>query len=78
MQSVNAKPGFTSLFNGKDLTGWVGDPDLWKVEDNILVGRTTKNLSYNDFLRTEEEYANFAFTCEIRLQGITVVFSFVA
>ena len=43
MQSVNAKPGFTSLFNGKDLTGWVGDPDLWKVEDSILVGRTTKN-----------------------------------
>ena len=69
MQSVNAKPGFTSLFNGKDLTGWVGDPDLWKVEDSILVGRTTKNLSYNDFLRTEKEYANFAFTCETRLQG---------
>ena len=54
MQSVSAKPGFTSLFNGKDLTGWVGDPDLWKVEDSILVGRTTKNLSYNDFLRTEK------------------------
>ena len=69
MQSVNAKSGFTSLFNGKDLTGWVGDPDLWKVEDSILVGRTTKNLSYNDFLRTEKEYANFAFTCETRLQG---------
>ena len=26
-----ADDGFTSLFNGKDLTGWDGDPKLWKV-----------------------------------------------
>jgi hypothetical protein len=25
--------GFKPLFNGKDLTGWTGNPDLWSVED---------------------------------------------
>ena len=69
MQTINTKASFTSLFNGKDLTGWVGDPDLWKVEAGILVGRTTKDLSYNDFLRTEKEYSDFVFYCETRLRG---------
>ena len=37
---MNIKPGFTSLFNGKDLTGWVGDANYWKVEDDAIVGRS--------------------------------------
>ncbi len=66
---MDIKPGFTSIFNGKDLTGWVGDANLWKVEDGILVGRTTEALNYNDFLRTEKEYANFIMYSEVRLHG---------
>jgi hypothetical protein len=31
-----------ALFNGKDLTGWDGDPKLWSVKDGILRGETTK------------------------------------
>src|SRR5687767_9416373 len=30
--------GFKSLFNGKDLTGWRGNPDLWAVEDGGIGG----------------------------------------
>jgi hypothetical protein len=30
------------LFNGKDLTGWDGDPRLWSVQDGVLRGETTK------------------------------------
>ena len=30
------------LFNGKDLTGWDGDPRLWSVKDGVLRGETTK------------------------------------
>ena len=26
------------FFNGKDLTGWVGDESLWSVEDGEIVG----------------------------------------
>ncbi len=30
-----------SLFNGKDLTGWDGDPRLWSVKDGVIHGETT-------------------------------------
>src|SRR5437868_3867198 len=30
-----------SLFNGKDLLGWDGDPRLWSVKDGVLRGETT-------------------------------------
>jgi len=30
-----------SLFNGKDLTGWDGDPRLWSVKDGAIRGQTT-------------------------------------
>lgn len=31
-----------SLFNGKDLTGWDGDPSLWSVKDGVIRGETTE------------------------------------
>lgn len=44
--------GFKPLFNGKDLTGWDGNPELWKVENGEIVGTTTgpEQLAYNQFL----------------------------
>ncbi len=30
------------LFNGKDLTGWDGDPRLWSVKDGVIHGETTE------------------------------------
>ncbi len=30
------------LFNGKDLTGWDGDPRFWSVKDGAIHGETTK------------------------------------
>ena len=33
--------GMRSLFNGKDLTGWDGDPRLWSVKDGVIHGQTT-------------------------------------
>lgn len=29
------------LFNGKDLTDWDGDPNLWSVKDGVIHGQTT-------------------------------------
>ena len=40
--SAAAEDGFVSLFNGKDLTGWDGHADLWKVADGVIRGETTK------------------------------------
>lgn len=33
--------GMRSLFNGKDLEGWDGDPRLWSVKDGVIRGETT-------------------------------------
>ncbi len=40
------------LFNGKDLTGWDGDPRLWSVKDGVIHGETTdeNKASGNTFL----------------------------
>lgn len=47
-----AQDGFKPIFNGKDLTGWDGNPELWSVEDGCITGKTTgpEQLSYNQFL----------------------------
>ncbi len=40
------------LFNGTDLTGWDGNPDLWNVKDGVIHGETTeeKKADGNTFL----------------------------
>lgn len=47
-----AHAGTQSLFNGKDLTGWEGNPDLWSVKDGAITGTTTaeKPAEGNTFL----------------------------
>ena len=63
-----AEPGFVPLFNGEDLSGWEGDPFLWKVEDGMLIGRSP-GIRYNDFLTTVSEYADFVLRFEVHLLG---------
>ncbi|MCA9267592.1 MAG: DUF1080 domain-containing protein [Planctomycetales bacterium] len=47
-----AESGMRSIFNGKDLTGWDGDPRLWSVKDGVLRGETTaeNRASGNTFI----------------------------
>ena len=33
--------GMRPIFNGKDLSGWDGDPRLWSVQDGAIRGETT-------------------------------------
>ncbi|MEY4482812.1 MAG: hypothetical protein RL693_264 [Verrucomicrobiota bacterium] len=49
---LGADDGFRPLFNGKDLAGWDGNPELWSVEDGCITGKTTgpEQLAYNQFL----------------------------
>ena len=53
--------GYVSLFNGKDLTGWVklGGSGTYHVEDGTIVGRTVPNTPHNTFLCTEKEFGDF-------------------
>ncbi len=55
-----------AFFNGKDLSGWQGDPKLWSVEDGEIVGRTT-GLKRNEFLRSELAAEDFRLSFEVKL-----------
>lgn len=58
------------LFNGKDLTGWNGDPKLWSVQDGAITGKTTAEspAAHNTFLIWEGgEPANFELTLKFKM-----------
>ena len=50
--------GWISLFNGKDLTGWEGDMNIWRVVDGVLQGRIDK-IGYNTFLVYGHPFSDF-------------------
>jgi dienelactone hydrolase len=58
--------GFTSVFNGKDLSGWNGRTDVWKVEDGVIVAQTP-GLKQNEFLATDKSYRDFVMRAKFRL-----------
>ncbi len=55
-----------NLFNGKDLTGWVGDEKLWSVKDGEIVGKTS-GLDHNEFLRSDLAASDFRLTLKVKL-----------
>jgi 3-keto-disaccharide hydrolase len=59
------------LFNGKDLTGWEGDPRVWNVEDGAIVGHTKDvPLKNNTFLIWKDgKVGDFELTVEFKLEG---------
>jgi hypothetical protein len=61
-----AKDGFVPIFNGKDLTGWVGiggDTSSYYVKDAMLICKNTGKVH----IFTEKEYANFILRLQIKL-----------
>ncbi len=56
-----------AFFNGRDLTGWDGKPELWSVENGEIIGRAPKGLGRNEFLRSDLAAADFKLTLEIKL-----------
>lgn len=69
--SVQAVDGAKSLFNGKDLTGWKGNPELWSVKDGCITG-TVGNvpLKFNTFLVWQDgEVADFELELDYKMVG---------
>jgi len=63
---------FKSIFNGKDLSGWDGNPKFWSVKDGAITGQTTKEnpTSHNTFLIWRDgKVDDFELHAKIRLVG---------
>jgi HEAT repeat protein len=57
--------GFISLFNGRDLNGWIGNKAGYQVEAGGIIYRPTPEDHSN--LYTEKEYGDFHFRFEFQL-----------
>lgn len=59
-----------SMFDGKTLAGWEGDPKIWRVEDGCLTGGSyVETVKQNEFLATKRDYTNFIVRLKIKLTG---------
>lgn len=62
--------GWKTLFNGKDLSGWVqkNGTAKYSVEEAAVVGRTTEG-SPNSFMCSEKNYGDFELTFEVKVDN---------
>lgn len=68
----SAGAGFVSLFNGKDLSGWVvpaGDNGHWKVLNGVIdYDARSESTEKDKSLWSEKEYGDFALHVEWRIK----------
>src|SRR5437016_10361056 len=60
------KDGWITLFGGKDLKGWYGDPKIWRVENGYISGKIDK-VGNNTFLIYNHPFADFELTAKCML-----------
>jgi hypothetical protein len=69
----NAPAGFTSLFNGKDLTGWripQGDNGHWRVVDGTIDYDARTEATGDKTLWSEKEYRDLELRVDWRLKDV--------
>ena len=75
LSAAGADDGFTSLFNGRDLSGWMvpeGDNGHWKVVDGVIDYDACSEAPGRDKnLWTEKEYKDFTLRVDWRLKQTT-------
>jgi len=60
--------GFTSLFDGKSLKGWRGDPALWSVRDGAITGGSEQPIPKMSFLINDRVYSDFELHLKFRFE----------
>jgi hypothetical protein len=60
--------GFTSLFDGKSLKGWRGDPALWSVRDGAIIGGSEQPIPKMSFLINDRVYSDFELHLKFRFE----------
>ncbi len=69
--ATEAPPGFTSLFNGRDLSGWevpAGDNGHWKVVDGVIDYDAASEATGDKSLWSQKEYGDFVLRVEWRIK----------
>ena len=69
--AADAPPGFVSLFNGKDLDGWVlpeGDNGHWKVLDGVIDYDARSEAKKSKDLWTGKEYGDFTLKLDWKIK----------
>jgi hypothetical protein len=64
-------PGFVSLFNGRDLSGWqvpAGDNGHWKVLDGVIDYDASSEAVGDKSLWTQKDYGDFVLRLEWRIK----------
>ena len=60
----------TALFDGRTLTGWEGNTEVFRVEGGSIVAGSLKSpIAHNEFLTTKKTYGDFELTLEAKLVG---------
>ena len=69
--AADAGKGFKSIFAGKTLKGWNGDPKFWSVQDGDISGKTTKEnpTKGNTFIIWEGKPGNFDLRLDYKIIG---------
>jgi len=71
-ESLKNDGSFISIFDGKTLNNWKGDPTYWRVENGCLVGEVTPEtiLKRNTFIIWQKEQpADFELKLEYRISA---------
>jgi Domain of Unknown Function (DUF1080) len=65
------RSGWTSIFDGRTLSGWSGNPDVWSVENGAITATSTteRRVGSTHIIWTGGEPANVELKLEVKLEG---------
>lgn len=61
--------GWQTVFNGKNLDGWVGQTNFWKVDKGRVLHGYTPGEKEHHYIYTEKSYADFELHADVKLVG---------
>ena len=63
-------PKPVAIFDGRTFEGWEGDPKIFRIEDNAIVGGSLREkIVRNEFLCTRRSYGDFELRLKVKLLG---------
>lgn len=71
LSAGDVSPGFVSLFNGKDFSGWKvpeGDNGHWKIIDGVIDYDASSEAEGDKNLWSEKEYGDFTLKADWRIK----------